>query len=237
MCALAAACSAAPEESSASDPPRPSVKPLGRPRCQAPAGVSNAPSTIEQSVQLLNALPKPTNVACFVESLARPLVVYASSSEFSAQPALSSVSPRLFIKLGGLWLSVVVAGESSYLMEFGQLIGADERRSLKGELLLPIAEAVPPSAPFDRVRYQNGTLCGLCHRDEQRDLSVDYAAAFASEALRPRPDTRVGLSALRLENELCDWTRERERCEMLSAVFDGGEVVEGPFPDAMPTFF
>lgn len=215
----------------------PRVKPLGRDRCRAPAGVSNAPETIEQSLQLLNALPKPTSVACFVESLARPLTVHASSSAFSAQPALSAESPRLFIKLGSLWLSVVIAGESSSLIEFGQLIGSEGQRSLKGELLLPIAQPVAPSAPFDRVLFQNGTLCGLCHRDEQREMSVGYAAAFSSGALRPRADTRVNLAELRLENERCDWSLERERCEMLAAVFDGGQVVEGPFPNEMPTFF
>ena len=44
----------------------PPVNPLGRPRCTPPDGMSGTPQTIEDAVALLNALPKPTSVACFV---------------------------------------------------------------------------------------------------------------------------------------------------------------------------
>jgi hypothetical protein len=199
--------------------------------------VSASPGDVEQAVQLLNALPKPTSVACFVESLARPLTVYATSSPFSAQPALSPASPRLFIKLGQLWLSVVIDGDSSYLMEFGYLIDQEQMRSIKGELQLPLDAAIAPSAPFDRVRYQNGTVCGLCHLDEHQEMGVAFATAFSSAAFRPRPDSRVSLDNLRIANQTCDWQVEPHRCEMLSAVFDSGEVSEVPFPDTMKTFF
>ena len=49
------------------------VNPLGRARCRPPAGVSGYPKTTQAALDLLNALPKPTSVACFVESLDRPL--------------------------------------------------------------------------------------------------------------------------------------------------------------------
>jgi hypothetical protein len=213
------------------------LNPLGRERCRAPDGTSASPQSTEQAVQLLNALPKPTTVACFVESLSRPLSVYATSSPFSAQPARSVISPRVFINIGSLWISVVIAGSSSYLMEFGEGVAGEQERSTKGELLLPLAEAVAPSAPYDRIRDNPGTACGLCHYDERHEDSLPFANAFSSVAFRPRPESRVTLEALRLQNQLCDWQLEAERCEMLAALFDGGEVTETAFPAAMPTFF
>jgi hypothetical protein len=213
------------------------VNPLGRARCQPPAGVSGYPRTTQEALDLLNALPKPTSVACFVESLDRPLTVYASSSAFSAQPALSAVSPRLFLKLDNLWLSVVIDGDSSYLIEFGYQISAEPARSIKGELELPIDQAVPPSAPYDRVRYGGGTVCGLCHYDEQAAGDSSALSAFSSIAFRPRADSRVSIDSLRTAAASCDWQSQPHRCEMLAAVFDGGAVIEVPFPDTMSTFF
>ena len=60
---------------------------------------------------------------------------------------------------------------------------------------------------------------------------------FSSIAFRPRPDSHVGADGLRLEAETCSWQTEPERCEMLAAVFGGGPVVEGAFPESMLTFF
>ena len=238
--ALGLQCSAVPDQQSPPAPtaaPAGKVNPLGRARCQAPAGVTVTPGTIEESVQLLNALPKPTSVACYVESLQRPLMAFATSSAFSAQPALSTRSPRMFVKLDRLWLSIVIDGESSYLMEFGYLLEGEELRSIKGELLLPISEPLPPSAPYDRVRSNAGTVCGLCHFGEQRHDAIGFAEAYSSIAFRPRLQGQVSLETLRVEHQLCDWDAEPHRCEMLSAVFDGGDVVEAPFPDSMLTFF
>jgi hypothetical protein len=47
----------------------------------------------------------------------------------------------------------------------------------------------------------------------------------------------VNLDTLIREREACDWKLEQHRCEMLSAIFDGGSVIEEPFPSSMPTFF
>jgi len=197
--------------------------------------MSGSPATIEEAVALLNALPKPTSVACFVESLDRPLAMFVTNSAFSAQPALSTASPRVFLKLNRLWLSIVIDGDSSYLLEFGYQ--TEDLRSVKGELLLPLTEALSPSAPYDRVLHDPGTVCGLCHRNEQPDASVTFARAFTSVAFRPRPESYVSIDSLRREDERCDWQLEPHRCEMLAAVFDGGSVAEVPFPDSMATFF
>jgi hypothetical protein len=210
--------------------------PLGTAKCRPPAGSNGSPQTIEEAVALLNALPKPTSAACFVESLDRPLTAYASNSTFSAQPALSTKSPRVFIKVNRLWISVVVDGAASYLIEFSHL-EPDDIRSIKGEIATPVSELLVPSAPYDRVRYGAGTGCGLCHYGEEPSTSISFTQAFASTAFRPRPETRVNLDTLIREREACDWKLEQHRCEMLSAIFDGGSVIEEPFPSSMPTFF
>lgn len=215
----------------------PALNPLGRARCRAPAGVSAAPQNTEEAVQLLNSLPKPTSSACFLESLERPLAIYASNSAFSAQPAVSSISPRVFIKLGGLWVSAVMDGDSSYLLEFGAQVGSDPPRSIKGELLLPLTAPITASAPYERVRRDGGTVCGLCHGNEERADNIAFAEAFSSASLRPRADTQVSVSDLRAQAEHCDWQTEAHRCEMLAAVFGGGAVLDAQFPDTMPTFF
>jgi hypothetical protein len=249
LAAVAGACSASPDDAAigvggavasggaANAGAGPAVNPLGRARCVAPVGVNGSPKTTQESIELLNALPKPTSVACFLESLERPLTVYATSSQFSAQPALSSASPRVFLKLGSLWLSVVIDGKSSYLMEFGDRVVGEPLRSIKGELQLPLDEPISPSAPYDRVRYGAGTGCGLCHYSESPATGSSPINAFASVAFRPRTDTRVGVEVLRNAAATCNWQSESHRCEMLSAIFDGGVVTEEAFPEAMPTFF
>ena len=184
---------------------------------------------------LINALPKPTSIACFVESLARPLAAYATSSVSSAQPALSSASPRVFLEFGQLWLSVVVDGEASARIEFGALQA--DMRSIKGEVQGPFTDPVAPSAPYDRILYNGGTGCGLCHNDEQQVTDITFATAFESTAFRPRPQTHVDLDVLAGDAATCDWSTQPNRCEMLWALFGGGPVAEQEFPSSMPTFF
>src|SRR5450432_198125 len=65
------------------------------PQCRAPAGVSNNPQSIAETITLLNALPKPLSIPCFLESLARPIPVLATFGVLSAQPAVGVRSPRV----------------------------------------------------------------------------------------------------------------------------------------------
>jgi hypothetical protein len=200
--------------------------------------MSGSPQTIEQAVELLNALPKPTSVACFVESLDRPLTAFATKSIFSAQPALSAQSPRVFLQLSRLWISIVIDGDSSTLIEFGYLVPGDRVQTIKGELALPLEAPIGPAAPYDRVRFEDrGTVCGFCHIGERQVEEVTFAAAFASVAYRPRPESQVSIEALQVEAQLCDVRAQPNRCEMLAALFDGGLVTETVFPETMATFF
>jgi hypothetical protein len=204
--------------------------------CAPPPGVTGRPRTIEEATALLNALPKPTSVACFVESLERPLYAFASSSMVSAQPSFSPRSPRLFFKNEQLILSVVIEGKSSELIEFSYLMEQDTR-SLKGELHLPLETTIGLSAPYDRVRQAEGTICRVCHADERREPSITFAEAFSSLAYRPNPAYRIELDKLRREYETCDAASEPERCAMLMAVFGGGPLYDTTFPDGMHLFF
>jgi hypothetical protein len=211
------------------------VDPLGHARCVTPAGVSGSPRSIEEAIALLNALPKPTSVACFVEALDRPLAANATNSFTSAQPALSSASPRVFLRFGSLWLSIVIDGDASDRIEFGAL--NDELRSIKAEVQGPFTDTIAPSAPYDRILYGSGTGCGLCHGGETQVTNITFATAFESTAFRPRPSTHVELATLSAAVDSCDWQAQPNRCEMLWALFGGGPVAETDFPSAMPTFF
>jgi hypothetical protein len=114
----------------------------------------------------------------------------------------------------------------------------DGLRSLKGELSLPTAEALAPTAPFERVRYNEAlTRCGACHRGETLERVEGATSIYSSAAYRPRPETLVPLDFLREQSRTCDWDAEPHRCEMLSALFEGGPVEDGEFPAEMQTFF
>src|SRR5688572_16123159 len=80
------------------------------PGCRAPEGVSGSPRSVDQTVELVNALPKPLSLACFVEALGRPLQLHATRSEISAQPAVGLRSPRIFLYFEPLIMTVVPAG-------------------------------------------------------------------------------------------------------------------------------
>jgi len=204
--------------------------------------VSGSPRTIEEAVTLLNALPKPTSVACFLESLDRPLYAYATSNVISAQPAFSSASPRIFLRLGQLLLSVVPEGTGSRLVEFSYLVDGDSR-SIKAELGLPLTEAVAPAAPYLHVLpsepeliARGGTVCSGCHAREERVPSIEFADAFSSVAYRPNPSYQVSLDRLGEAQRACDAVAQPERCAMLSALFGHGPVMQAAFPNTMALF-
>lgn len=206
---------------STEDPPP--LWPLPR-ACEPPPGLGS-PSTIADVVALVNALPRPTRLSCVLESLERPLAVYASTSTAGAQPASGSHNPRLFLFRGELVMSVVLEGEASATLELAQAIG--ERRSIKAELAFPVDAELTPSAPYDQVELGAGTSCGLCHGAEARVPSIDFANAWASDVFQDDPDQALPLSFVRQNAIDCDHEAEPQRCEMLDAIFGHGEVVPG----------
>jgi hypothetical protein len=203
--------------------------------CRAPAGVSDSPRTIAETVTLINALPKPLSLPCFLESLARPLQMNATNSLFSAQPAKGVRSPRIFLFQDPNVMSIVPDGEGAALLEFGEQ--RPEYRSLKAEIAFPVATQLEPSAPFDHLRFSpQVTTCAGCHAGELPESEISGVRAFVSLALRPRPFDRVSVQSLSYELEICDRAREPQRCAMLDALFGWGPVTERDFPIEMSVF-
>jgi len=202
--------------------------------CVPPAGVSGSPTTIEEAVALINALPKPVTSACFLESLDRPLTLFATSGIFSVQPAISLRSPRIFILRDNLVISVVPEGVNVDLLEFAYLVS--DTRSIKGELELPATDDVPEALPYDRIRLDQGTKCGGCHLAEAVADEITSAEAYISNGLRPSNADKVDLSYLVQHCLDCDESLEPKRCEMMNAIFGHGAVDQGAFPEDMPEF-
>ncbi|MEM9457358.1 MAG: hypothetical protein AAGF11_24475 [Myxococcota bacterium] len=200
-----------------------SVWPLPR-TCPPPPGLGR-PATIEQVVDLVNALPKPTSLPCLLESLERPLAIYASTSTAGAQPATGPHNPRIFVLMGDLVMSVVSEGEARQTLELGLAIG--ERRSIKAELVFPVEGMLGPEAPYEQVEFGVGTSCGVCHGAEAQVSTIDVATAWASDVFQDDPDQELSLSFLRQSARDCDPQAEPERCEMLGAIFGHGEVDAG----------
>lgn len=201
--------------------------------CRARPARAEDLATPEALVRHLNALPAPVTVPCLVASLPRPLALVATTSEISAQPATAS-SPRVFVVTPTMFVSVVAAGEGAGLVEFGERTGA--RHTFKGEIALPLAGALAPTAPFGRVRLQaGGTTCGPCHHAEA--AAPDARGAFASLALRPVPGSLVPVERLRaVASAACAGADDvSPRCLFWRAMFDGGAVVQGEFPAEFPT--
>lgn len=223
--ALALAC--APDEAPTDDE-EPVVSPdVGWPlprACEAPAGLGR-PATIEELVALVDALPRPTSLPCVLESLDRPLAIYATTSTAGAQPASGPENPRVFVLQGDLVMSVILEGEHAATLELGYAIG--ERRSIKAELAFPVEGPLAPSAPYDQVQLGGGTSCGLCHGGETRVSSIDFASAWASDVFQDEPDQALSLAFLRQSAIDCDHEAEPERCAMLDALFGHGDVVPG----------
>ncbi len=196
-------------------------------RCRPGAGVSGSPRTIPEAIALLNSLPRPTSLACFMQSLDRPLTLFLTESSQSLQPATGPQSPRTFVLQGDLAMSIVFDGEASNTLEFGYR--TSRYRSIKAELLFPIRRDVSESTLFDRIQVSpRTTVCGSCHVAEAlQDFPGFPNGVFESDVYVPFEVFEVELDSLKAEAAACDANAEPERCELLSAVFDHGETVRG----------
>ena len=194
--------------------------PLAATGCRAPEGVSAAPQSFSELSALLNALPRPTSLPCLLESLERPLGVWFTSSAFSAQPANGARSPRTFISLGPLVLSVVPGGAAGSLLEVGYR--SSPGRSIKAELEFPLTSTVTAELWHERVAFSaRRTVCGACHSAEWPVTDPFYRDGFESSVIVPDPRYRVALSEVRAEAASCDARYEPERCALFDALFAG----------------
>jgi hypothetical protein len=204
-------------------------------RCRARVATSDDLASIAAVVRHINALPAPVTVPCFVASLPRPFSVVATASVTSAQPAFGARSPRLFLLFSRLTLSVVAEGHGSTLVEFGEW--TSPQRSVKAEVQLPWTTPIAPSDPFTRVRYERGSSCGFCHRDESPSASGE--GAFDSMALRPVSEALVSMETVRaIPAAACESAADTsEKCLFWHALFDYGDVQQGAFDPAIETLF
>ena len=222
--ALLVACTADPEEmevanDDAWDVPR---------ECPPPAGFDAAPQSIEEVVALVNALPKPTSLSCYLQALPRPLSLYATTSTFSAQPSGGQSDPRIFAFEGSLVQSVVPSGQGAALLELAML--TSETRSVKAEIEFPVEAALAPEDPYDRIRMGTGTTCGVCHLSEFLANTVTITDAYESDALQPAPESALSLSLARQYARDCDAAATPERCGILMGLFAHGDATPGEFP-------
>lgn len=204
--------------------------------CSAPVGTPMTPRSVTEVVAMLNAMAKPVTLPCFIESLARPLALHATHSVLSAQPADGKRSPRLFVFIDPLIMSIVPDGLGRTLLEFGER--RSETHSLKGELEFPITAELGPESPFGRLRYDdNLSTCDFCHGDATPAPDHDVPYARISLAMRPLPRERVTIEQVRAEAEACDAAEEPERCAMLHALFGTApSPSEVEFPPTYRTF-
>ncbi|MBV1859280.1 MAG: hypothetical protein KUG77_12770, partial [Nannocystaceae bacterium] len=206
------------------------------PRCEPSLPGLGRPRSVDQAVSLINALPRPLTLDCFLSALERPLSIVATESTISAQPAVGRENPRLFLMSNELVMSVATSGAGASLLEFGEFV--DARTTIKGELKFPILGTAPLSAaaPFARISGPQGTSCGLCHEDE--DLLADSRGrVYASLALRPSQDEEIELAEVRNAWMNCDAAVEPQRCARLDGVFAYGELEQGHFAESLPTIF
>lgn len=193
-----------------------------------------APATVDDVLSLLNRLPQPATVPCFVAALPRPLTVIATTSQLSAQPPPDAGSPRVFAVFPKLILSVVPEGPSAKLLELAEYV--TETRSVKGELVFPLPSPVTRKDAFEHLAFQpTASRCGLCHRDETR-VGTEVGA-YVSEALRHEPNTDVPLATLQALLAACAQTPDTPRCLTFAGLVGAGPVLQGTFPTTFQRFF
>ena len=201
--------------------------------CTLPTGVSNTFTTTQGMIALINAMPKPLSLACFLEVLPATHQLAGSSSGASVQPAHDANNPRLFLMTGDMLLGIVPDGPEKDSLEFSMLAGSTE--SVKGEVKFPVTGNLDPINPFARIQNsaRPGTTCGLCHVNET-DTSTQYGTgSYQSRALRPTAASTVSAFELRSLAEKCSLDPSN-RCRIWRAAFIPGKTNVYTFPSDMP---
>lgn len=195
--------------------------------CTAVAESLRNPQTIEEAVNLINALPKPVQLDCFLNALQAPLKVFAVNSTSSAQPAQGASSPRIFILKDKLSLSVVPAGAGKTLLEFGEVLSG---QSFKGEIRFPVENTMTVN---DITQYLSGgastSSCAGCHLNEAKQIYKTPNQLFISNIFRPDETKRVGQTFMKIQAETCDSAVNKFRCDILKAIYINGQAVDSAF--------
>lgn len=186
------------------------------------------PTTIEQTVQLINQIQKPVTIPCFLSFLPKPFQIYAVNNAASAQPAAGYESPRIFIFNKNLILSVVPDGLGRDLLEMSLV--TDVFRSIKAEIQFPVMGEVLSEEPYLKIAAADGgTSCRGCHEDEVKVMELPNVPAFVSNMALPNSAKRVPQRDLLDFAMTCDVASNAFRCAVLKAVFIDGSAVDAPF--------
>jgi hypothetical protein len=185
---------------------------------------SQAPETIQQAVDLINALPKPLTIYCFLEALQRPLFVNATSNDFSAQGATSINSPRIFIKYKKLIISFVPEREGSQNIELAEETTVGN--TIKGDLHFPIEEAkLAEVAPYQSIFKAGEPSCAnLCHSGYEALKTFENGTVkYSSEQIFPKASKDVTVEEMKEWRDQCD-PYISPLCDFYRSMFDSGEV-------------
>ena len=122
-----------------------------------------------------------------------------------------------------------IYGEASETLELGYRTAPD--RSIKTEILFPLQRDITLGGLFDRVEEGNRTQCAACHTAERFTNHEAFPqGVYESSVLVPQSVFTVDLESLRAEEAACDPVLESNRCGMLDAFFDYGEVQPSSWP-------
>ena len=199
--------------------------------CSAPSGVNNDPRSMKEVLTLINAMPKPLTVPCFLDALRRPHAIQATKNTLSGQPAYSTTSPRIFLIKGlTLFISVVPSGPFMDVIEFGEVVGNGDK-SVKAELFFPITKNLTETEFYETVlnSSKSGTTCGPCHGGDGAAPEGFPATAFQSPIVQPFAGQRVSLLSIQNHAELCK-TQVLDECPILQSILYGGKTTEREFP-------
>jgi hypothetical protein len=188
-----------------------------------------SPKTIEETVTLINSLPRPLSLGCFLNSLKAPLGVMAVNSTGSAQPAVDNANPRIFIIRNKLVLSVATAGAGRSLLELGELVGSSE--SFKGELAFPVEGTVTADQIVSQMAQTPSTsTCATCHGGERKVQHGTLGPLWASSIVRPNTAQKISYAYLRAQASSCDSNATPHRCDVLKAIYTKGLAEDVDFP-------
>jgi hypothetical protein len=180
-------------------------------------------------VSLINTLPQPVTLPCVLKALPRPLWVNATLSQESAQPAVDSQDPRIFVlNSEALILSFVTSGPHSQEFEVG--VRTPTGMMIAGYIgfpaQLPLAEVTTYAGVLNPSG--SGTTCGACHNGEAPAGLMYGTTYYRMQRLKPDAQYDVPLTALEQYSSTC--TDGSNRCAILQALTAPGTVYQFTFP-------
>ena len=185
-------------------------------------------NTVAELASMLNGLPRPLDLPCFIAALPRPVAISATTSVISLQPAAGRRNPRIFLQSGGaLITSITMVGDFSANLETSEPEPDAPGFTIKGDLRFPRHEALRESDFYrELVTPQGPTSCSGCHGGEHVVREVDGVNALSSRALKPTRTQIVPIDQVQALADECTAEDTTHRCRMLRALFRDPEGIE-----------